>query len=644
MKQKTQARHWVRSVSLGVALLGSAAVSQAQLTNYIVNQFDDASGVDIWNNQGQWWGATPITLEWDGAVNATTTSGPNHAGSGSMKVTADWSDPNSDQYMRWQTLVGQNWNNSVKINGLDYTNCSFDIKFDPASGTNSGGNYGYMEPAVITSTWGQIWAGQSNLPVTNGWTHVVMPIDNTASGIDSLSGFGLKMWAKGSLTNLQTFWVDNIIFNVNLNPYIPPPVMGLAPITQTPGLVLVSGAAGDYPRDMVATKSGANAGWVSQSAPVTYALTIAGYPDTNHNSFQSHIMLVPNPGTETSPDWNEPNVVFLDIEGGVGGATTATFRYKTNQPNGNTMIYNGDPTNGPVGAIGTVTSATGPIGTWAMKFLNDTNITLTAPDGTTTNFFFPDPIAIQSLFSGDVRAYFGIQKNGANNNGQSATFSRIQISGNSFPVNDTFPGPDINSDPATPIWDVVSDLASDLFVVSTNDKYWLSWSLPDIGYSLQMSTDLTKWVDPGYTNVVQAGSVRKIKLSNSALPASPTAYYRMIKRVATQLQVLMPGETAAPDTATGKTGTPTPQQAGVAFDVTVNAVDSTWHLVSTATDTVNLTSSDAGAALPPDAPLVGGTVKLNFAFGSSGSYTVTATDVTDPTKKANTGTSTTVNP
>jgi hypothetical protein len=101
MKHKTQARHWVRSVSLGVALLGSAAVSQAQLTNYIVNQFDDASGVDIWNNQGQWWGATPITLEWDGTVNATTTSGPNHAGSGSMKVTADWSDPNADQYMRW---------------------------------------------------------------------------------------------------------------------------------------------------------------------------------------------------------------------------------------------------------------------------------------------------------------------------------------------------------------------------------------------------------------------------------------------------------------------------------------------------------------------------------------------------------------
>src|SRR5439155_21266217 len=45
-----------------------------------------------------------------------------------------------------------------------------------------------------------------------------------------------------------------------------------------------------------------------------------------------------------------------------------------------------------------------------------------------------------------------------------------------------------------------------------------------------------------------------------------------------KLQLLVPGETAAAGTAAGKTGTPTAQSAGVAFNVTVNAVDTNWNL------------------------------------------------------------------
>ena len=40
-----------------------------------------------------------------------------------------------------------------------------------------------------------------------------------------------------------------------------------------------------------------------------------------------------------------------------------------------------------------------------------------------------------------------------------------------------------------------------------------------------------------------------------------------------QLQVLLPGQTAAPGTSTGQTGTPTAQTAGTGYTVTVNAVD-----------------------------------------------------------------------
>src|SRR5262249_55955520 len=73
-----------------------------------------------------------------------------------------------------------------------------------------------------------------------------------------------------------------------------------------------------------------------------------------------------------------------------------------------------------------------------------------------------------------------------------------------------------------------------------------------------------------------------------------------------KLQVLAPGETAAPGSATGKTGTPNAQTAGTAFNVTVNSVDANWNLIST-NDTVAITSSDANAVLPASAALVSGT-------------------------------------
>src|SRR5206468_12898435 len=65
-----------------------------------------------------------------------------------------------------------------------------------------------------------------------------------------------------------------------------------------------------------------------------------------------------------------------------------------------------------------------------------------------------------------------------------------------------------------------------------------------------------------------------------------------------KLQVLAPGETASPGSASGKTGTPSTQTASTAFNVTVNAVDANWNPVTNITDTVGITSSDANAVLP----------------------------------------------
>src|SRR5207245_11270147 len=48
----------------------------------------------------------------------------------------------------------------------------------------------------------------------------------------------------------------------------------------------------------------------------------------------------------------------------------------------------------------------------------------------------------------------------------------------------------------------------------------------------------------------------------------------------TKLQLLVPGETAAPGPRSGKTGTAREEAGGTAFTVTVNAVDANWNVVS----------------------------------------------------------------
>src|SRR5260370_13876556 len=85
--------------------------------------------------------------------------------------------------------------------------------------------------------------------------------------------------------------------------------------------------------------------------------------------------------------------------------------------------------------------------------------------------------------------------------------------------------------------------------------------------------------------------------TSSNVVVSPLAF--------SQLQLLAPGETAAPGTVTGKSGSPNTQAAGTAFNVTVNAVDSFWNVIST-NDTIAISLTDTNATAPSNAALVNG--------------------------------------
>jgi hypothetical protein len=99
----------------------------------------------------------------------------------------------------------------------------------------------------------------------------------------------------------------------------------------------------------------------------------------------------------------------------------------------------------------------------------------------------------------------------------------------------------------------------------------------------------------------------------------------------TRLQVLMPGETAAPGTPSGKSGSARAQTVGVPFTITVRACDSGWNTVTTVTDAIQTLCSDASATLPAVKQLASGVTTMSVTFNAAGTFTVYAHDQTDGT-------------
>ena len=110
-----------------------------------------------------------------------------------------------------------------------------------------------------------------------------------------------------------------------------------------------------------------------------------------------------------------------------------------------------------------------------------------APDGTSTSFTIPDDAAAN--FQGGLIAYFGVRPAAATRIGLSATFSRIKITGAAATIDDTFvsSGPPYDLDPAT--WVKKASSPQGVFITAPDAKYWLTWPLPDGGYTNLYVTD-----------------------------------------------------------------------------------------------------------------------------------------------------------
>lgn len=332
-----------------------------------------------------------------------------------------------------------------------------------------------------------------------------------ANGGGGIGYLQIGFYYNSNYTPTNDFYVDAISLTNTIAP--PPPVMSIA--SASPGLTLFASVPGNTgSRQSIETVN--SYPWVGEPGTTIYSIDIADFPGTNHSDFQAQIFLVGDmPGTESAPDYNETNVIFLQIVNNVAGGATAILTYKTNAPDSYPFFSSG--------VLATIESSqvTGP---WTLVFQNNTNVTLSTPGNTSTNFAISPDIANQ--FASTLYAYFGIQPNTTNNIGQSAIFSSVQISNAAVDIDEQFTNATL--DPT--IWQITALDPNGVIVAPPGSAFWLSWTQPDTGFTLQATPSLTNplWADSGLTSYPGDDRTRVVVPANS-LPSSSQGFYELIK-------------------------------------------------------------------------------------------------------------------
>ena len=682
MKQKLQ--RWIPSALIGLALSTSVGFSSPVIT---VTTFDDATPITghMWN----WYGGSSFSFD------ATQ----DHTGNGGGSVHISQPSAAGDDTIivpeTWTSGSGLWWGGSA-VDLTLYTNCSCWFKWDTNSTMhlstfNTEGNGGFT--IALNDSSGFADAARHFLPfaqipnaASNGWVHLNFPIVPTIPNINTINAIEYYDWKSAPWSGTVAFWVDDVTFQPSAVDVIPPPI--IAPLVKAvQGLNVFASTDGSvYDRQSAVLKQTTGLGWIGHATtgnPVSYSFTIADFPsDPATYGCEAWLFLSPNPvAIDNAPDWNETNMVIAFIQVDANNGAILHFQYKVNEdhqqgmysgatnvvesPGGilQTNSYNNAPGswNGVTtpwhesGNLGSVTNPTA-LGTWTIRFTSSTNVTLVAPGGNTSSFVIP-AYEIGHLTEGanGLNVFLGMQANGTAALNKAVVYSHFAISGSGTPFNENFLADTVLD--TTNIWQTSQAAgAAGVLIVPAGSAYWMSWTLPDGGFSPEVASGLINplgWTSLTGTRITMNG-IRTQLIPSSSLPAGNDAFLRLVKRVFTKLQILLPGETAAPNTGTGKTGTPTAQLADSSgdylFSAIVNSVDVNWNVVNGATDTIQLTSAN-GTFLETDnlngeLPLSGGTVTFTVAFitDSPGSATIIATDITDSSKTANTSASVSYHP
>jgi hypothetical protein len=623
MKLKTKLQNWIPTGVLALILAGSASTALAQLD---VATFD----TDVSAITGQGGAVLPSSITW------ASTGNPG----GSAYITIPWVNKTG-----WQD---DQLSFSASGNAGDYLNFECDVKVDIANSTlTDGGDYGGL--SLIFNGWNgdQGWTGIGGGTIQNvpGWQHFSGSVAVYQGHFDQVVvAFNVNQYGSGVHAGTCSYWLDNVILTpAPLN--IPAPTLQAPmPAPKSPGLTLLPATTSQYQRVMVypATTLGTGFGWYNSATfPVSYSFTIADYP--NLPNYAAQLFLVPNACMEwgvadTSIDWNMTNGLVLSISANNTNPPTGwgvSFSAKTNSSGSNPNLT---ITNFAYGSL--------PVGTWTLTFNNNTDFTITTPNPSQVVSGSLPP-AVANLVSGNavgntaLTPYFGIQNNNLICIGYPAVFNNITIgnvivNGTPGTLSDNFNTGSLD----TTKWTKLTDQGNDI-TVNSGLAFYVAWNMPnDNGYGpLQAASSLTgPWVDfsPSSSWIVVNGTNRTATITTAALQSqlgtTDVGFFRLVKRTFTKMQILLPGETAAPNTPTGKTGTPVIPASPTAFAVIMNAVDNDWNVVNS-TDDCKLSDPDSNFVVVDGTDgdqtgmnLVAGTGTLHVLFLGSGSSQITATD------------------
>jgi hypothetical protein len=641
-----------------LALAGSASRTQAAtiISNTFTFTFDNGGATSPFNSTWIYWynspgGNSPILC--DPTTDASNPiAGANTSGSGSLMVVSPLAGYTQNVF--FGTFASNKYNAydfSVEANMLLYSNISFDILVASNTPLSGAGNFGSIGVGIINSTsYGYQQFGSVTIPASasNSWFHASVLVDKAQDNLTTVPGIALDINSYGGYPLFTiTNWIDNISANAPPAPPPPPPTLS-PPQPAVVGLNCIfttGGPNGANNRYQVATPSDSGYSWVG-SPSVTYSWTITAFPTNTAYSTQQHFFIVNGePGQyDQAADYNLADCIFLTVQADNHGGGVCNFRYKTNEAGGNGMLFNTlSPTNAantnfwPVMPIASLDNPSAILGTWSLTFANTTNVTITAPGGLSTNFNM-DPVSA-ALFVDPVTLLLGAQPNG-NNYGSEVVLGNFSVTGNAAPFSDDFLT-DTSLNPT--YWKNLSNDTNGLVEVPPGSKFWVGWSLPATGFGLQVAPQLLssniQWVSLASLLTIRDNGQLMSLIATNNLPGTNQNYFTVVEHVFTQLQVLLPGETNAPNTPTGKTGTPNPVSLSTdngLINCTVLAVDNHWNPIPGVTDTINITDSGGGVD-PNNAALVNGSGVFTVYYGSTASgVTITATDVTTPAILPNT--------
>jgi hypothetical protein len=473
----------------------------------IVNKFNDESEVGLWRFD---YGSGGI----ENALAFSTDDADGDPASGSLRLDAGYG-PGAVQAAFTTSLP-------AALDGSAFLGMELDVKIDPASALDQFGNAVYFQLAIRNGagfSYNKVFEGNIGIASTNnGWQHIA--IGKLPGSVDDIRGITLDLY-DNNYTNFNgstTLYIDNIKF-LQGDTNAPPPPPALSIEKATSGLNLIP--LGVYNRENIAAVDNTSFGWVGAGEPITYSINIAKYPDSAHPGFQTHLILDASGGLgpDTYADYSRPNVYMLDIQNQADGTVFASFRYKTNEPAGNTFLYG-------AGSLGGVSSPTG-VGTWSVTLANETNITVTAPNGATfTTNLPPETVA---LFAGTVNVMLGAQANNNGGIGQTVVIKEFKIQrGGTVLLDDKFSTDLAGLDPA--VWQTAAVDAAAIVPAGPDALYWVNWTLPATGFVLQSNPNIANKSGWTWSPLISAayGNVRKVLVHSSELPAGPQAFFRLV--------------------------------------------------------------------------------------------------------------------